>query len=183
MKKKLISIFDHWSVGVLPSGVSGCLMRTWPDEMLPYETAIHPVNDRRRRGLNLHDPYTCGKMFLVISRFSYKHVPNFLHTLWAQFLFLQATAGAPRLWATSGASCQRSSSVRLERRCTMGSPGASAIKKLSGNAGDVSFRSLGWEEPLEKEMTTHSSLCEIPRTEEPGGLQPKVAKSQTWLSN
>ena len=33
--------------------------------------------------------------------------------------------------------------------------------------------SLGWEDPLEKEMTTHSSIlaCRIPWTEEPGGLQ------------
>ena len=35
-------------------------------------------------------------------------------------------------------------------------------------------RSLGWEEPLEKAMATHSSLLawRIPWTEEPGGLQP-----------
>ena len=33
--------------------------------------------------------------------------------------------------------------------------------------------SLGWEDPLEKEMTTHSSILawEIPWTEEQGGLQ------------
>ena len=33
--------------------------------------------------------------------------------------------------------------------------------------------SLGWEDPLEKEMATHSSIIvwEIPWTEEPGGLQ------------
>ena len=33
--------------------------------------------------------------------------------------------------------------------------------------------SLSWEDPLEKEMTTHSSILaqEIPWTEEPGGLQ------------
>ena len=33
--------------------------------------------------------------------------------------------------------------------------------------------SLGWEDPLEKEMATHSSILawEIPKTEEPGGLQ------------
>ena len=32
---------------------------------------------------------------------------------------------------------------------------------------------LGWEDPLEKEMATHSSIlaCKIPWTEEPGGLQ------------
>ena len=34
-------------------------------------------------------------------------------------------------------------------------------------------QSLGWEDPLEKEMATHSSILawRIPRTEEPGGLQ------------
>ena len=34
-------------------------------------------------------------------------------------------------------------------------------------------RSLGQEDPLEKEMATYSSILawEIPRTEEPGGLQ------------
>ena len=33
--------------------------------------------------------------------------------------------------------------------------------------------SLGWEDPLEKEMATPSSILawEIPWTEEPGGLQ------------
>ena len=34
-------------------------------------------------------------------------------------------------------------------------------------------QSLGWEDPLEKEMATHSSIhaWKIPWTEEPGGLQ------------
>ena len=34
-------------------------------------------------------------------------------------------------------------------------------------------RSLGWEDPLEKEMITHSSILawRIPWMEEPGGLQ------------
>ena len=34
-------------------------------------------------------------------------------------------------------------------------------------------RSLGWEDPLEKEMATHSSILawRIAGTEEPGGLQ------------
>ena len=36
-------------------------------------------------------------------------------------------------------------------------------------------QSLGWEDPLEKRMATHSSVLawRIPRTEEPGGLQPR----------
>ena len=47
-------------------------------------------------------------------------------------------------------------------------------------------RSLGWEDPLEKEMATHSSILgwEIPWTEEPGGLQFMGSqKSWTQLSD
>ena len=38
---------------------------------------------------------------------------------------------------------------------------------------EMQVRSLGWEDPLEKEMTILSSILawEIPWTEEPGGLQ------------
>ena len=43
---------------------------------------------------------------------------------------------------------------------------------------------LGWEDPLEEEMATHSSIPAW-KKEEPGGLQSKelVAKSWTWLSD
>ena len=47
---------------------------------------------------------------------------------------------------------------------------------------DMQVQSLGWEDPLEKEMASHSSILawEIPWTEEPGGLQSMVLqKSQT----
>ena len=38
---------------------------------------------------------------------------------------------------------------------------------------ETQVRFLGWEDPLVKEMATHSSVLawSIPRTEEPGGLQ------------
>ena len=38
---------------------------------------------------------------------------------------------------------------------------------------EIWIRSLGWEDPLEKEMATHSSILDwrIPWTEEPGGLR------------
>ena len=45
---------------------------------------------------------------------------------------------------------------------------------------------LGWKDPLEKEMTTHSIILawEIPQTEEPGGLPSMgLRKSQTQLGN
>ena len=37
---------------------------------------------------------------------------------------------------------------------------------------ETQVQSLGWEDPLEKEMATHSSILalEIPGTEETGGL-------------
>ena len=38
---------------------------------------------------------------------------------------------------------------------------------------ETGVQSLGWEDLLEKEMATHSSILawRIPRMEEPGGLQ------------
>ena len=58
-------------------------------------------------------------------------------------------------------------------------PGASqralVVKNLPANTGDLrdNVRSLGQEDPLKKEMATHSSILawRIPRVEEPGGLQ------------
>ena len=46
------------------------------------------------------------------------------------------------------------------------------VKNLPATAEDVG-RSLGQGDPLEEEMATHSGIpaWEIPRTEEPGGLQ------------
>ena len=46
-----------------------------------------------------------------------------------------------------------------------------AVKNLPGRAGDAG--DMGWEDPLEEEMATHSSILawRIPWTKEPGGLQ------------
>ena len=47
-------------------------------------------------------------------------------------------------------------------------------------------QSLGQEDPLEKEMATHSSNLpwEIPRTQDPHGLQSLGSqKSWTWFSD
>ena len=51
---------------------------------------------------------------------------------------------------------------------------------------ETGFQSLGWEDPLEKDMATHSSILawEIPWTKEPGGLQSMgLHQSQIPLSN
>ena len=49
---------------------------------------------------------------------------------------------------------------------------AQSVKNLPA-IKETQVRFLGWEDPLEKEMATHSSVIarRIPRTEEPGRLQ------------
>ena len=54
--------------------------------------------------------------------------------------------------------------------------GASLVAQLVKNlpaVQEIRVRSLGWEDPLEKEMATHSSILawKISWTEEPCGLQ------------
>ena len=61
----------------------------------------------------------------------------------------------------------------------MGFCGGSVVKNLPANAGDSGLRSsLCWEDPLEKEMATLSSILvwEIPWTEEPDRLQSMGSK-------
>ena len=57
------------------------------------------------------------------------------------------------------------------------SPWASLVAQTVKNLPTVretGVRSLGWEDPLEKEMATHSNTLawEIPWTEEPVGYSP-----------
>ena len=58
---------------------------------------------------------------------------------------------------------------------------AQMVKNLSA-VQETWVQSLGWEDPLEKEMATHSRIraWRIPQTEEPDRLQSMgVTKSQT----
>ena len=50
---------------------------------------------------------------------------------------------------------------------------AQTVKNLP-TMQETQVQSLGWEDPLEKEIATHSSICawKIPWTEEPGGYSP-----------
>ena len=64
-------------------------------------------------------------------------------------------------------------SHEIKRRLLLGGvPGGSTIKPLS-TMRETWVQSLGWEDPLEKEMATHSRTIawRIPWTEEPGRLQ------------
>ena len=68
---------------------------------------------------------------------------------------------------------------------SFGFPGGSVVKNPPANAGDIEtwVQSLGWEDPLEEGMTTHSSILiwRIPWTEEPDGLQSIGSQSWTQL--
>ena len=67
-----------------------------------------------------------------------------------------------------------------------GFPGGSVVKNPPANAGDLGSISGFGEDPLEKEMTTDSSILprELQWTEEPGRLQSTGSqKSQTQLSD
>ena len=61
---------------------------------------------------------------------------------------------------------------RTSLRHITGFPSAQTIKNLPAMQ-ETWVRSLGWEDPLEKAMLTHSSIpaWRIPWTQEPGGLQ------------
>ena len=54
---------------------------------------------------------------------------------------------------------------------------AQRLKRLPA-MWEMQVRSLSWEDPLEKEMATHSSILawRIPWREEPGGLQSMVSQ-------
>ena len=57
---------------------------------------------------------------------------------------------------------------------------AQIIKNLPASQ-EVRVQSLGWEDPLEKKMATHSNILawRVPWTEEPGGRQSLGSQSRT----
>ena len=59
------------------------------------------------------------------------------------------------------------------------------VKNLLANAGDIrdTGSSLGWVDPLEEGMATHSSILawRSPWTEEPGRLQCMGSQREIWL--
>ena len=67
-------------------------------------------------------------------------------------------------------------------KCCMGQgfPGGSAVKNLPAKQ-ETQVQSLGWEDPLQKEMATCSSILvwEIPWTDEIDGLQ-SMGSQKSW---
>ena len=86
-------------------------------------------------------------------------------------------------WSVRGPD-QRAFSVsgvyKTQASFCRGFPGGAVVKNLAVMQ-ETLIQSLGWEEPLEKEIATHSCTLtwKIPCTEEPGGLKSIVSK-KNW---
>ena len=65
----------------------------------------------------------------------------------------------------------------------MGFPGGLVVGNPPAKQ-EMQVRSLGWEDPLEKKIATRLSILawEIPRAEEPGGLELNMTKRLHFLS-
>ena len=76
--------------------------------------------------------------------------------------------------------------ISLQREGERGFPVAQLVNNLPAT-WETWVQSLGWEDPLEKEIATHSRVLswQMLWTEKPGGLHTVhgVARSHTRLSN
>ena len=75
-------------------------------------------------------------------------------------------------WAAVYGVTQNRTRLKRLSSSSIGFSGGSDGKESACNARDL-VQSLGWEDPLEEGMATHSGILawRIPWTEEPGGLQ------------
>ena len=67
--------------------------------------------------------------------------------------------------------CGKVNQLHTYVRCKTGFPDGSVVKSLPAKQ-ETRVQSWGWEDPMEEEMATHSSLLawRVPWTEEPSGL-------------
>ena len=137
-----------------------------------FETAISFPN-RFSWGFQVMTPLLlkcCRKSCLIktiLKSFLKKHINSFNHHL-LSFYYVQGVTIVENQWEKIS---------RCGRQCTCHSfPEARLLQMKNPPAiWETQVQSLGQEDPLEKEMATHSSILawEIPRTEQPGGLQSK----------
>ena len=88
-------------------------------------------------------------------------------------------------WTEKSGGLQSMGSQRIRHDRVTNTHDRAAVKNSPAGAGDMSLIP-GSEDPLEKEMATHSNILtwRIPWTEEPRGLQSMGSrKSQTLFSD
>ena len=100
-----------------------------------------------------------------------------------QFNLISLRIYSERIWSFCVYIC-----IYIFELYLIGFPGGTVEKNLFASARDTGdrVRSLDWEDPLEEEMATHSSILvwEIPWTEEPGGPQSMGSQrvGNDWVS-
>ena len=89
----------------------------------------------------------------------------------------RCTAGLHRTCLTEGLFS------KVKKQNKWASLVAQRLKRLPAMR-ETWVRSLGWEDPLEKEMATHSSILawRIPWMEEPGGLQSTGSQKESDMT-
>ena len=80
----------------------------------------------------------------------------------------------------------KTNSIHIHIKCLLSSRGVAQRLNCLPPIWETWVQSMGWEDPLEKEMATHSSTLawRIPWTEEPGRLQSvgsKKSDTTEWL--
>ena len=118
---------------------------------------------------------------LILSQLGHKGSPRILE--WVAY-HLSRGSSQPNNWTRASCNAGRFFTSWVTRASLV----AQTVKSLPAMR-QTWVQSLGWEEPLEKEMATHSSILawKIPWMEDPGRLQSMgshgVTKSRTRLSD
>ena len=137
----------------------------------PHCGPIYPVGRRHQTGEGLQSPLMvkCHLGPLAAAQLAYLATPEITRVIIHSSL--QGYLWSIHLGNALGSREYQHEQNRLGLD-SWGFPGGSAVKNPP-TVQEMQVQSLGWEDPLEKEMATHSSILawEIPWTGEPGGLQ------------
>ena len=169
-----------------PDGIKPCLEFSWTHMLAKLHPRPRPCQRHHLKVFSQH--LTCTSF---PSMGSDSREPKGTHLVWYQILRNRFSGQnleldhSPARWeedlitgswgeSTGGGSCTIGHFTCVTQ----------TIKNLPAMQ-EMRVRSLGWEDPLEKEIATYSSILawRIPWTGEPGGLQFMGLQSWTWLSN
>ena len=126
--------------------------------------------------LNSHEVHTAGTQV-----HEFESMPYFLHLSADSFSWpiVRSLVGCC-LWGHTESDTLKWLSSSSSSIVQIGLPCGSAVKNLPAMQ-ETWVWSLGWKDPLEKEVATHCSILawEIQWTEEPGGLQ-SMGLQKSW---
>ena len=108
-------------------------------------------------------------MYVCVSTKKYLHIIAYhsFHSIYGSFIYSQIFLFDP----INTEESLKSLGIRVP--CSLGFQGGSKEPACQCRRQEMQIQSLGWKDPLEEGMATHSSILawRIPRTEELGRLQ------------